>query len=806
LGAIGLAFRAAGRRRWRSWIAISVLISVVGGLVLAATAAGRRTDAAFPRFVATHGFDLIEYASQPQSGLTKIPGVVSATEFISPDNGRPTCRCAHPINQSDFAIGYLAHNGPSPIKLVSGRLPDPSAPDQVLASFTLQHDDGVRLGTVIHVPLFAPSQGAAVSNASGALPTPKGPSLNLEVVGFAAGQLEFDSAGTPSYFLYVTPALAHAAFGKAADSYVYFVRLRHGAEDVPRFDAAATALNAGTENGYSNQDGAVAAVQTSIHPQAVGWWILGALAALVGLAVIGQALARQSIVESADYPTMAAVGADRRQLVALGMARSLVVGLAGSLGAVVVATALSPVAPLGEARAAESSTGVQFDPLVLLLGALGIVLVVLGLSVWPAVRGSRTTRSDNLVALRPSAVVGHLAAIGVPPSAFIGVRNALQRKSIGSTVPIGSALLGTVLAVLALSGTAVFGASLSHLTATPKLYGDSFGLDFSSVGSAPGLLAQLEHDRAVTGIVRGSGTEVTVNGVTVGGVEVSDIRGRLPISVAAGQLPSGDRELGLGSTTMRATHTSVGSIVRVTVSLPSGGKRTEPFRVVSRISFPLLGGAVSLGTGALLPAAGAERVACPPGAGLASCRTAITDGASQGGGSILATFVPGPRGQAAINRYLVQYQAIASLPTTPTSLVNFGEAVNFPLLFGAILAVSGAATLAHLLVVSVSRRRQEVGLLKVLGFVNGQVVSSVAWQATTLALVGVVIGVPLGVALGQVVWRDFANNLGVVPVSIVPIALLGLIVAAVLVAANLVAMAPALLATRSRPGELLRTS
>jgi ABC-type lipoprotein release transport system permease subunit len=108
--------------------------------------------------------------------------------------------------------------------------------------------------------------------------------------------------------------------------------------------------------------------------------------------------------------------------------------------------------------------------------------------------------------------------------------------------------------------------------------------------------------------------------------------------------------------------------------------------------------------------------------------------------------------------------------------------------------------------VSVSRRRQEVGLLKVLGFVNGQVVSSVAWQATTLALVGVVIGVPLGVALGQVVWRDFANNLGVVPVSIVPIALLGLIVAAVLVAANLVAMAPALLATRSRPGELLRTS
>jgi ABC-type lipoprotein release transport system permease subunit len=66
-----------------------------------------------------------------------------------------------------------------------------------------------------------------------------------------------------------------------------------------------------------------------------------------------------------------------------------------------------------------------------------------------------------------------------------------------------------------------------------------------------------------------------------------------------------------------------------------------------------------------------------------------------------------------------------------------------------MLAVFGAATLAHLLVVSVSRRRREIGLLKVLGFVNGQIASTVAWQATTLALVGVVIGVPLGVAAGQ---------------------------------------------------------
>jgi ABC-type antimicrobial peptide transport system permease subunit len=173
---------------------------------------------------------------------------------------------------------------------------------------------------------------------------------------------------------------------------------------------------------------------------------------------------------------------------------------------------------------------------------------------------------------------------------------------------------------------------------------------------------------------------------------------------------------------------------------------------------------------------------------------------------MLVRVVPGARGKAAINHYLDSYRSTTELAITPTSLINFGEAVNFPLIFGAMLAVFGAATLLHLLVVSVTRRRREVGLLKVLGFVNGQVASAVAWQATTLALVGIVIGVPLGVVIGKAVWHTFASNLGVVPVSVVPFWLIAVLVAGVLVVANVIAIAPALVATRSKPGELLRTS
>ena len=177
---------------------------------------------------------------------------------------------------------------------------------------------------------------------------------------------------------------------------------------------------------------------------------------------------------------------------------------------------------------------------------------------------------------------------------------------------------------------------------------------------------------------------------------------------------------------------------------------------------------------------------------------------SHGNVGLLASVVPGPRGQALLHHYLNGYSN-ATLRVTPTSLVNFGEAVNFPLIFGVMLAVFGAATLAHLLVVSVSRRRREIGLLKVLGFVNVQVASAVAWQATTVALVGIVVGVPLGVVIGREIWTVFTNDLGAVPVSVVPLLLLASLVLGVLVVANLIAIAPALIATRSKPGDLMRT-
>ena len=662
MGAVGLVFHAGLRRRWRSWLAIAILISIVGGLVLAAAAAGRRTENAFPRFVAAHGFDSIVYATRPLPAVAHLRGVTSATELILADTGVPACDCTHALNENaNFGVGVVSGRGQSPFTLVSGRLPDPSKPDEVLASFTLQQDYGVHVGTVIHVPFEAPSQAADYNNPNTGLPDPHGPHLALRVVGIESSEVEFPSGSAPVYLLYAGPGFARSVLPHTATQYQYFVRLRQGEAGTPQLDEHVSRLNLGVGSvGASSEDGIAATIQASIHPQAVGWWILAALAALVGLAVVGQALARQSALESEDHPTLVALGMSGRELFALDMARNLVVGLAGAVGAILLATALSPIAPLGEARLAEGSTGVEFDAAVLLLGALVTVAVVLALGTWPAMRAARTRRTDERARpSRSSAVVRNLVTLGAPPTAVIGVRNALERRSGGSTVPLGSALLGMVLAVIALCATGVFGTSLTNLTSTPRLYGDPEQLGFSPPN--PALLTSLEHNPAVTAITEGVGAgDVTVNGKIVGSIAGTPIKGPFLFSAVAGNLPVSDDQIGLGVSTMRQVGAHIGSLVDITFTTHSGAPHTEPYRVVSQVSFPQFGGFVSLGTGILMTTAGLIHVACPPGPQQALCRQKV---AGIGTGGVRVSFVPGPRGR---QRWTATWRSTHRSPQNPS--------------------------------------------------------------------------------------------------------------------------------------------
>ena len=606
MGAVTLAFRTELRRRWRSWLAITVLVAVVGGVVLAAGAAGRRTASAFPGYVADHGFDALLYSVSPFPQIGHLPGVEAWSVTPALSNGTPRCACTHQISANDIGFSILPAGTFAPEVLVSGHLPRPSDPHQVVASYTLAQDAGLRLGSIITVPFYGRSQETAY-DLDPTPPPPSGPTVSFTVVGFVAVETDFPTGGMPQYFLFAPHSLERDLAARTFFQYGYFVRLRGGASALPRFEAAADRFRSRGVEYVQAESGQISAVESSIHPQAVGWWILAGLAALVGLAVIGQTLARQSMVEGDEYPTMSAIGMERRQLFALGVARNLGVGVAGALGAVVVAFLLSPIAPLGEARDVGGVTGLRFDLLVLPLGAVAVVVVVAALGIWPALVAAETTRRAP-EALRSSVVAQSLASAGAPPSTVVGVRNALERRSGGSSVPVGSALVGTVFAVVALVGTSVFAASLDHLFATPRLYGDPFAFKTTNPGLGgppPALVSALKDNPAVTEVTEGYALPaIDVDHVVVGAIAGTPLKGGLLLSVVSGHLPDTTRQIALGATTMRAVAVQVGSQVKVTIPSPSGARRTATFTVVGQVAFPVVGQVVGLGTGSLFTLAG----------------------------------------------------------------------------------------------------------------------------------------------------------------------------------------------------------
>jgi ABC-type lipoprotein release transport system permease subunit len=128
-----------------------------------------------------------------------------------------------------------------------------------------------------------------------------------------------------------------------------------------------------------------------------------------------------------------------------------------------------------------------------------------------------------------------------------------------------------------------------------------------------------------------------------------------------------------------------------------------------------------------------------------------------------------------------------------------------PATLGALLAGLALLAVGHALVTAVRRRRHDLALLKTLGFNRAQMRATVAWQATTLATVGLVVGIPAGLIVGRTVWRRVADGLGVAPTFALPTRDLVLTVLGGVVLVNLIAYFPARSAARTRPAVALRT-
>ena len=196
------------------------LVALTTGLVLAGISAGRRTAAAFPQLLAAHGYDAVTYSNKPLPQIARLPEVRSVTALRSPATAPPSCACSNPISQEDFNLYVAPRKSLSQItNLVAGKMPDPSDPDQILASFDLE-DDGVHVGTALRVHFYTPTQRAALE--SGHI-IPHGPTRTLHVVGIEASEGEFPGDnGEPEKDLYATAALERALSGRIIDFSIYY--------------------------------------------------------------------------------------------------------------------------------------------------------------------------------------------------------------------------------------------------------------------------------------------------------------------------------------------------------------------------------------------------------------------------------------------------------------------------------------------------------------------------------------------------------------------------------------------------------
>ena len=786
--AVWMFFRAELRGRWRSWLVLALLAGLFGGLVTAVAAGARRTGAAYPDLVAWSRSpdDMISltstegptFASLPAARVARLPQVTSSAELTAFTALEPAV-----VTVTAPAGGQV----PGSLwrrKLLAGRLPDPGQPDQVDVSFTVAQAQHVGVGATLPMVLLG-ATGRPVS-------------FRFRVVGIDAAPSEFPPQfGTGVDLVWATPAFARLHGRELLSSPGIAVWLRHGAADVPVVEREITRLSGGKAASDYPLGPQAANTEHSIHQQVVALWLLAGLLALLGLLVLGQLLARLSLLESVGYRTLRAVGMSRGQLAAAGLIRAAVIGAAGAVLAVLLAVAVSPLFPVGLAGIAEPHPGLDADWLVLGLGLLGVVLATVGCAAWPAWRTAAAASRPPAGVPPRSRPAASVIARGVQPvSAAMGIRLALRRGAGQTALPVTTTISAAAVGVAALTAAVVFTASLGNLLATPRLYGVTWdaivgSVQFYDLGPAARSIAG---DREVADwSTTYAAVPVQIRGVQVSAVTAGRPAGGLVAAVPLqGHPPDQAGDIVLGARTLAAIHARIGETVEVSLA----GFRTQfPRKITGTAVFPEISDTTELGTGAELTAAGLRGLA-PPSLPVPPFT------------AVMVRFRPGISPQAGIDALAARIDRLGPFqvmaPSSPADLVNFGQTQGLPLLLGLSLAVLALLTIAHLLLTSARRRRRDLAVLRALGFTRGQVRATVTWQALALTGVALVIGIPAGIAGGRLAWQVFTGQNGIPPALDVPLFSLAILVAAALALAVAVAAVPGESAARRRPADVLR--
>jgi ABC-type lipoprotein release transport system permease subunit len=793
--AVRMRLRAELRSRWRAWLALAVLAGVGAGLVIATAAAARRTDDAVARYRAgAEVFDVWvgrnEMSAAAFARVEKLPQVARAIRSVDVafwgrnDAGRAVTvkdvELNAPINGPDA--------GHERTKYLSGRPPDPARADEIYVGARAAEENDLQVGNTLRVRVATPRELGRFANTSrlraGADPetTGAGPLITLRVVGVAAEVLPTDALPwmSMSRGFYETYRQRVGLWFELTA-----IRLKRGDADLDAFRAGVERLAGGKQFTFYPYRGYTTKLQSTVDLQTQALLVLAVLGGLAVLVLVGQALARQAALESSEHPLLLSLGMTHRQLFALGMMRVAPVSLAAGALAFGTAVAISPLAPIGVARWAEPDPGLALDASLVGGGAAATTALVLLAALVPAWRASRTRPHD--ARRRSSPAVGFLARAGFPASGVSGVRMALEPGRGRTAVPVRSTLLAAIVGVAAVTATFTITESADHLLDTPRLYGHNWDavVGVGTESSYPhAFVTRLRQDRSITELSAGTVDEIRIGGKATGVLAMKSIRGALSPTVLEGRAAARSSEILLGTKTADTLAAEIGDTVEGRV-----GDRASTFRVVGRGVLPDFAvsgvGPLAFGDGVAMTVGGMRRLDPQPPRNLLLLGLAATADA-----------------QATLARH--QREASATPPPRPADVGNWGRVDAFPYLAAALIGVGAAALLAQALLSSIRRRNRDLAILKTLGFERRDVRATVAWQATTVAAIGLLVGLPLGVLLGRFAWNLFATELGVVSEPVAPGVSAFLVTPATLLLANLVALLPGRIAARTRPALVLR--
>jgi hypothetical protein len=601
-------------RRWFQLLGLGFLVAVLGATAMGAIAGARRTQAAFPDYLAAShasAVQLLLYDFRSGSGagpndasheLSELPAVAhvatSPVLFAVPEVLRdPTAVQAIQEDEVQFlgSLGGASYRYDRPA-VVAGRMANPSSESEFVASREAARLLGWHVGERIGFSIYALQQ-ADAPQATFPPRSPPRAHVTLRLVGLVAfaNEVAHDDVDRSATYAVVTPALTQR-FKRIVGYQSYGLSLRPGAAELPAVEEELVShLPRGAIYALHLTSVVEGEVERAVRPESIALAALGVIAAAAALVIAGQALRREVGARRHELLVARALGADRATLMAsalLAPATALVVGTAG---AVVLAYVASPLAPVGVVRLVDEDPGRHVDPLVFGLGSvvLLVVLGVLGIAFAASVvRGLAGTSSA--LATRRSSVAAAAARAGLPVPIVAGLRFALERPSGRGAAPVRAAFLAAVVAVGVAVTSSTFASSLSTLTSHPALYGwDWQAAILSPTGNsvAPVTRALVAKDPLVASSTGFGFADVQVDGQAVPAL-LAGAHPSFGPPVLSGHGIEAARQTVIGATTAAQLHVGVGSFVTASYGTPADYPIYVPptrLRVVGIATMPAIG-------------------------------------------------------------------------------------------------------------------------------------------------------------------------------------------------------------------------